>query len=106
MNLCHFARQGIALHQNQLDGAGPADFTYVRWLGDRKAIEQTTKVWNKVVVDRSLELTEWSEVLGKLKIPIYVHSIDNRQVQRSPASRNVAFAPQPFIYFTKSADDR
>jgi NADP-dependent 3-hydroxy acid dehydrogenase YdfG len=27
-----------------------ADFTYVRWLGDRKAIEQTTKVWNKVVL--------------------------------------------------------
>jgi NAD(P)-dependent dehydrogenase (short-subunit alcohol dehydrogenase family) len=48
--LCHFVRQGIALHQNQLDGAGPADFTYVRWLGDPKAIEQTTKVWNKVVL--------------------------------------------------------
>ena len=33
-----------------------ADFTYVRLLGDRKGIEQKTKVWDKVIVDRSREL--------------------------------------------------
>src|ERR1019366_9507558 len=33
-----------------------ADFTYVRLLGDRKAVEEQTKVWDKVVVDRSAEL--------------------------------------------------
>src|SRR5271169_5081931 len=27
-----------------------ADFTYVRWLGDRKGIEEQTKSWDKVIV--------------------------------------------------------
>ena len=40
-----------------------ADFTYVRWLGDRKGIEARTKVWDKIIVDRSAELAEWVEVL-------------------------------------------
>jgi uncharacterized protein YecE (DUF72 family) len=40
-----------------------ADFTYVRWLGDRKGIEQQTKVWDKIIVDRTAELAEWVEVL-------------------------------------------
>jgi hypothetical protein len=33
-----------------------ADFTYIRWLGDRKGIEQVTKVWNRIVVDRTAEI--------------------------------------------------
>ena len=37
------------------------DFTYIRWLGDRKAIEEQTKLWDKTVVDRSLELEQWVE---------------------------------------------
>ena len=40
-----------------------ADFTYVRWLGDRKGIEKVTKVWEKPVVDRRAELGRWAEVL-------------------------------------------
>jgi uncharacterized protein YecE (DUF72 family) len=40
-----------------------ADFTYVRWLGDRKGIEEKTKVWDKIIVDRKAELGEWVEVL-------------------------------------------
>jgi hypothetical protein len=39
-----------------------ADFTYIRWLGDRKEIEKITTVWNKTVVDRTAELQSW--VLG------------------------------------------
>ena len=42
-----------------------ADFTYVRWLGDRKGIEEQTKTWDKVIVDRRHELTEWADILGK-----------------------------------------
>ena len=42
-----------------------ADFTYVRFLGDRKSIEEQTKVWDKVIVDRRAELSEWVEILGK-----------------------------------------
>jgi len=40
-----------------------ADFTYVRWLGDRKGIEEQTKTWDKIIVDRHAELSEWVEVL-------------------------------------------
>jgi uncharacterized protein YecE (DUF72 family) len=43
-----------------------ADYTYVRWLGDRKGIEQQTKVWDKIIVDRTAEFTEWVEVLKKV----------------------------------------
>jgi uncharacterized protein YecE (DUF72 family) len=39
-----------------------ADFTYVRWLGDRKGIEEQTKTWDKTIVDRSGELVHWAEV--------------------------------------------
>lgn len=38
-----------------------ADFTYIRWLGDRKGIEEQTKTWDKVIVDRRRELEEWVE---------------------------------------------
>ena len=43
-----------------------ADFTYVRWLGDRKGIEEKTKTWNKIVVNRTADLAEWVEVLKKV----------------------------------------
>jgi uncharacterized protein YecE (DUF72 family) len=39
-----------------------ADFTYIRLLGDRKGIEQQTKTWDKVIVDRSRELMSWVNV--------------------------------------------
>jgi uncharacterized protein YecE (DUF72 family) len=40
-----------------------ADFTYVRWLGDRKGIEAKTKIWNRIIEDRSADLRDWAEVL-------------------------------------------
>jgi uncharacterized protein YecE (DUF72 family) len=43
-----------------------ADFAYVRWLGDRKGIEEKTKIWNKVIVDRKADLNNWVEVLKKV----------------------------------------
>jgi len=43
-----------------------ADFTYVRWLGDRKGIELTTKIWDKIVADREAELSEWVDLLKKV----------------------------------------
>jgi hypothetical protein len=39
-----------------------ADFTYIPWLGDRKGIEQQTRTWNKIIVDRRPELSEWAKV--------------------------------------------
>jgi uncharacterized protein YecE (DUF72 family) len=64
------------------------DFTYVRWLGDRKGIEEKTKVWNEVIVDRRQELSEWAEILGKVhkrKIQIYAYA-NNHFAGYSPAT--------------------
>ena len=36
-----------------------SSFTYVRWLGDRKGIEEQTKVWDKTIVDRRTALSHW-----------------------------------------------
>jgi uncharacterized protein YecE (DUF72 family) len=35
------------------------DWTYIRWLGDRKSIEQITKTWGKTVIDRTNKLSSW-----------------------------------------------
>ena len=43
-----------------------SDFTYIRWLGDRKGIEEKTKTWNKVIVDREGDLFEWVGFLKKV----------------------------------------
>ncbi len=39
-----------------------ADFTYVRWLGDRKGIEKQTTTWDKAIVDRREDLSNWVEL--------------------------------------------
>ena len=44
-----------------------ADFTYVRWLGDRKGIEEKTTTWDKVIVDRQADLSEWVNLLKKVQ---------------------------------------
>lgn len=65
-----------------------ADFTYVRWLGDRKGIEERTKVWNRVIVDRSRELGEWARLLGKVhkrKIQIFAYA-NNHYAGYGPAT--------------------
>jgi len=64
------------------------DFTYVRWLGDRKGIEEQTKVWDKVIVDRRQELSEWAEILAKVhkrKIQIYAYA-NNHYAGYGPAT--------------------
>jgi uncharacterized protein YecE (DUF72 family) len=41
-----------------------ADFTYVRWLGDRKGIETQTKIWDKIIVDSVRRLSKCSVIYG------------------------------------------
>jgi uncharacterized protein YecE (DUF72 family) len=36
-----------------------AKFAYIRWLGDRKGIEEITTEWDKVVIDRQADLARW-----------------------------------------------
>jgi uncharacterized protein YecE (DUF72 family) len=43
-----------------------ADFTYVRWLGDRKGIEAQTKTWDKTIIDRTADIKNWVEVLRQM----------------------------------------
>jgi uncharacterized protein YecE (DUF72 family) len=44
-----------------------ADFTYVPWVGDRKGIEEKTKTWDKVILDRRGDLLEWVGLLKKIR---------------------------------------
>jgi uncharacterized protein YecE (DUF72 family) len=44
-----------------------SDFTYVRWLGDRKGIEEKTTTWDKVIVDRKGDLSECISLLKKVQ---------------------------------------
>jgi uncharacterized protein YecE (DUF72 family) len=36
-----------------------SDFTYVRWLGNRKEIETRTMTWDKAIIDRTDDLRQW-----------------------------------------------
>jgi len=55
-----------------------SDFTYIRWLGDRKGIEELTKTWDKTVVDRAKDLQEWVEACRNfLKRKIRVFAFAN-----------------------------
>jgi uncharacterized protein YecE (DUF72 family) len=65
-----------------------ADFAYVRWLGDRQAIEQQTKIWDKIIVDRRADLSEGASILGKVyqrKVQIYTYA-NNHSAGFGPAT--------------------
>jgi uncharacterized protein YecE (DUF72 family) len=64
------------------------DFTYIRLLGDRKGIEQTTKTWDKTVVNRTTDLIEWAKILQETKrrgVKAYVYA-NNHYAGHSPAT--------------------
>ncbi len=65
-----------------------ADFAYIRWLGDRKGIEELTKSWDKTIVDRTSELTEWANVCWKISgrgVPIFAYA-NNHYAGHAPAT--------------------
>lgn len=62
-----------------------ADFVYVRWLGDRKGIEIMTETWDKVVVDRKRDMTNWVKLIEpivKKRIPVYAYATTIRAMGR------------------------
>jgi len=64
--------------QNQFDIV-TADFVYVRWLGDRKAIESQTMTWDKTIIDRTDDLEHWAKLFRQfmrrdLKIYAYANN--------------------------------
>jgi uncharacterized protein YecE (DUF72 family) len=65
-----------------------SDWTYVRWLGDRKAIEEITKTWDKTVVDRSAQIRTWVGYLQPITrrgVTIFVYA-NNHYAGHSPAT--------------------
>lgn len=65
-----------------------ADFTYIRWLGDRKGIEEKTKSWDKTIVDRRKELREWVNICYKINargIAIFAYA-NNHYAGYAPAT--------------------
>jgi len=53
------------------------DFAYVRWLGDRKGIEEITTTWDKTVVDRRDDLLHWVRLFRELvsrKLTVYAYA--------------------------------
>ena len=44
-----------------------ADWTYVRWLGDRKGIEALTQTWEREVIDRRAEMQAWVDVCYRVQ---------------------------------------
>ena len=65
-----------------------AAFTYVRWLGDRKGIEERTKSWDKTIVNRRSELEEWVEACRKFNqrnIAIFTYA-NNHYAGHAPAT--------------------
>ena len=63
-----------------------SDFVYARLLGDRYAIEEVTKTWDKTVVDRRSELMEWSAVVDSLlsrDLKVYTY-VNNHFAGHSP----------------------
>jgi uncharacterized protein YecE (DUF72 family) len=65
-----------------------ADWTYIRWLGDRKGIEQQTTTWDKTVVNRTTELTTWVDYCYQIKnrgVMIYAYA-NNHYAGHAPAT--------------------
>jgi len=63
-----------------------SDFAYIRLLGDRFAIEELTKTWDRTVVDRGRELMEWSAVVDQLlarDVKVYTY-VNNHFAGHSP----------------------
>jgi uncharacterized protein YecE (DUF72 family) len=67
-----------------------ADFTYIRWLGDRKGIEAETKTWDKTIVDRTSDLRNWVELLRKVhERRIQILAFANNHAGHGPATVNL-----------------
>jgi uncharacterized protein YecE (DUF72 family) len=65
-----------------------ADWTYIRWLGDRKRIEEITRTWNKTVVDRTDQLRSWVDFCDqttKRGVTVYAYA-NNHYAGHGPAT--------------------
>jgi uncharacterized protein YecE (DUF72 family) len=59
-----------------------ADWTYIRWLGNRKEIEAVTQIWDKIVVDRTEELSSWVDFCYQIRkrgVTVYAYANNHYQ---------------------------
>ncbi len=91
-----FARKGVL--------TGP--FAYIRWLGDRYAIEKVTTTWNETVVDRRHDAEEWAPHLQELierRFPVFGY-VNNHYAGYAPDTLALihdlldAYSDQPSRY--------
>jgi uncharacterized protein YecE (DUF72 family) len=70
------------------------DWTYIRWLGDRRQIESQTTNWSKTLVDRTQEMSEWVK---------YCYPIVKRGVKMFAYANNhySGYAPDSMEQFRK-----
>jgi uncharacterized protein YecE (DUF72 family) len=64
------------------------EWTYIRWLGDRKGIEEQTTTWDKTVVDRTTELSSWVDYCYEIRkrgVLIYAYA-NNHFSGHAPAT--------------------
>lgn len=62
------------------------DFTYIRLIGDRKAIEATTETWDKIVMDRTDQLRRWAEFIPGLDVELAYIYANNHYAGHGPAT--------------------
>jgi uncharacterized protein YecE (DUF72 family) len=76
-----------------------ADWTYIRWLGDRKSIEAITQTWDKVVVDRTQELSSWVDFCYQIRkrgVTVYAYANNHYALcRRRHKAYNAAFRIMP-----------
>lgn len=65
-----------------------ADFSYVRWLGDRQGIEARTTSWDRLIVDRTSDMERWAPALETLlERDIHVYGyFNNHYAGHAPGS--------------------
>jgi uncharacterized protein YecE (DUF72 family) len=65
-----------------------SNFSYIRWLGDRYKIEEQTKSWDKVIIDRTNELKGWVKALHTLtsQTDMIYGYFNNHYAGHAPAS--------------------
>jgi uncharacterized protein YecE (DUF72 family) len=64
------------------------DWTYIRWLGDRKGIEKVTTTWGKVVLDRTEALSGWVDYCYQTRkrgVTVYAYA-NNHYAGHGPAT--------------------
>jgi uncharacterized protein YecE (DUF72 family) len=64
------------------------DFVYARLIGDRKAVEEKTKTFDKIVVDQSESLDRWTDLLKELlqNVPKAYVFANNHYAGHGPAT--------------------